>query len=244
MQFLKQVIWLPSEARGEEAQRATRCLSKNDLFAFLTLSLWCLWQFRVFIHHKEIKINVMYLLDYFIWAFYLANFLNLVFCIRPDHWLPLSLTGAETEMETGSVWGNMGCYYLVFGGTWSVWGGIGWYLVVFGQYWAVLVSSWWYLFSMGRYWLVLGNTWSVWGGTGWYLVVLGQFEAALAGTLLYWVCMRQCWLVLSLSDTGSVKCFYACIYWKCGDLVRCYQCLTDKPTDRQQNIDLLSLYKV
>ena len=41
-----------------------------------------------------------------------------------------------------------------------------------------------------------------------------------------------------------VQGFYAFINWKSGDLVGCYQCVTHSQTPRQQNIGLLSLFKV
>ena len=58
-----------------------------------------------------------------------------------------------------------------------------------------------------------------------------------------WYSVSISWYCLVLGGTGSAKGLYACIYWKSGDLVGCYQ-MPHRHTDRQQNIGLLSLSPV
>ena len=83
---------------------------------------------------------------------------------------------------------------------------------------------------MWRYWLVHGGTGSVWGGTGWYMVVLGQYNSVLLSIKLYLVNkMLVCLYKLEKVEIWS------------GDT---NPSLTYSHTHRQQNIELLSLYKV
>ena len=68
-----------------------------------------------------------------------------------------------------------------------------------------------------EWWMNDDGTGSVYDDTGWYLVSVS------------WHCLVLC-------GAGSAKGLYACILGKNG----CYRCLTDRHTDRQQNIVLLS----
>ena len=114
----------------------------------------------------------------------------------------------------------------VWGSTGSLWGGICQYLVVLGQYRTELADTWWYLVSIGRYWLAVGGTGSVLGGSGWYLVILGQYNSVL--------------LIIKLYRVSKVL---VCPYIL--EKVEIWLSVTDpSQTHRQQNIGLLSLYKV
>ena len=63
------------------------------------------------------------------------------------------------------------------------------------------------------------------------MVVLGQYNSVLLSIKLYWV-------------SKVLVCLMPVYIGKSGDLVRCYRSLTDGQTHRQQNMGLLSLYKV
>ena len=73
---------------------------------------------------------------------------------------------------------------------------------------------------MEQNWLIHDVTGSVKESTGWFLVILCHYWTFLVGTWWYWVSLT--WYCLVLSETGLVQCFYACIYWKSGNLVWCH----------------------
>ena len=75
-------------------------------------------------------------------------------------------------------------------------------------------------------------------------MVRGQYIAILAGA--WWYLVSISWYCLTHGGTGSVWGFYACVYiekvevwWGITDVL-----LTCSLTHRQQNIVLLSLFKV